>query len=70
MKRYGRGTSGAFHRCLWDSAEQAKGVAAKMSEGHATVHRDSDESPPAAVFASRSDTNDDTRHTTDDVDTD
>jgi hypothetical protein len=39
VKRYGRWTSGAFHRYLWDSAEQAKGVAAKMSVGHATVHR-------------------------------
>ena len=39
VKRYGRWTSGAFHRYLWDSADQAKGVAAKMAVGAATVHR-------------------------------
>ena len=39
VKRYGRWSSGAFHRYLWDSANQARGVAAKMSAGHTTVHR-------------------------------
>ena len=38
VKRYGRWSSGAFHKYLWDSAEQAKGVAKKMAEDQATVH--------------------------------
>jgi len=56
VKRYGRGTSGAFHRYLWDSAEQAKGVAAKCPKGMPLFTGYPDESPPAAVFASRCDT--------------
>jgi integrase len=42
VKRYGRWSSGAFHRYLWDSADQARGVAAKMAVGHTTVHRNLD----------------------------
>ena len=38
VKRYGRWSSGAFHRYLWDSAEQAKGVAQKMATDEATIH--------------------------------
>ena len=38
VKRYGRWTSGAFHSYLWDSAEQAKGLAAKMAADVASIH--------------------------------
>ena len=38
VKRYGRWASGAFHRYLWDSAEQSKGVAEKMALAEATIH--------------------------------
>ena len=38
VKRYGRWTSGAFHSYLWDSAEQAKGLAARMAADVATIH--------------------------------
>lgn len=38
VKRYGRWTSGAFHRYLWDSDEQHKDLAAKMAESVATIH--------------------------------
>ena len=38
VKRYGRWTSGSFHRYLWDSDEQHKDLAAKMAESVATIH--------------------------------
>ena len=38
VKRYGRWSSGAFHRYLWESDEQHKQLAAKMAETTATVH--------------------------------
>ena len=38
VKRYGRWSSGAFHNYLWDSAEQAKGLAEKMAKDEATIH--------------------------------
>ena len=38
VKRWGRWKSSAFHAYLWDSAEQAKGVAKKMAEDEATIH--------------------------------
>ena len=38
VKRYGRWTSSALHRYLWDSDEQHKQLAAKMAESVATVH--------------------------------
>ena len=38
VKRYGRWTSGAFHGYLWDSSEQAKGLAAKMAADVASIH--------------------------------
>ena len=38
VKRYGRWSSGAFHRYLWDSSEQSQGMAEKMATCEATLH--------------------------------
>ena len=38
VKRLGRWSSGAFHAYLWESADQARGVAAKMATDEAAVH--------------------------------
>ena len=38
VKRYGRWSSGAFHRYLWDADEQHKDLAEKMSKDVATIH--------------------------------
>ena len=38
VKRYGRWTSGAFHRYLWDADEQFTDLSAKMAEDKATIH--------------------------------
>eukprot|EP00974_Lingulodinium_polyedra_P039915 3830446-Lingulodinium_polyedra.AAC.1 len=38
VKRYGRWSSGAFHRYLWDAAERSKGVAEAMAKCEATLH--------------------------------
>eukprot|EP00969_Alexandrium_andersonii_P024310 1060639-Alexandrium_andersonii.AAC.1 len=38
VKRYVRWSSSAFHRYLWDAAEQSAGVAEKMATREATLH--------------------------------
>ena len=38
VKRYGRWSSGAFHRYLWDADEQFKELAGKMARDVATLH--------------------------------
>ena len=35
---YGRWSSGAFHRYLWDSSEQYQGMAERMATSEATLH--------------------------------
>eukprot|EP00971_Amphidinium_carterae_P032714 644147-Amphidinium_carterae.2 len=37
VQRYGRWASGAFHRYLWEAAEQSRGLAAAMTRVTATV---------------------------------
>eukprot|EP00971_Amphidinium_carterae_P224827 4460208-Amphidinium_carterae.1 len=37
VQRWGRWASGAFHRYLWEAAEQSKGLAAAMTSVEATV---------------------------------
>ena len=38
VKRYGRWSSGAFHRYLWDSDEQHRELATQMGSDVATIH--------------------------------
>eukprot|EP00971_Amphidinium_carterae_P238915 4742543-Amphidinium_carterae.1 len=38
VRRYGRWSSTTFHRYLWNSAEQAKGLAGAMSQCDAIIH--------------------------------
>ena len=38
VKRYGRWQSGAFHRYLWNAAEQSRGMAEGMATVQATMH--------------------------------
>ena len=38
VKRYGRWSSGAFHRYLWDADEQHRDLATRMAEDVATIH--------------------------------
>eukprot|EP00971_Amphidinium_carterae_P342754 6482177-Amphidinium_carterae.1 len=40
VQRWGRWASGAFHRYLWEAAEQSKGLAAAMTSVEATVQGD------------------------------
>eukprot|EP00971_Amphidinium_carterae_P065173 1291574-Amphidinium_carterae.2 len=38
VRRFGRWSSSTFHRYLWNSAEQARGLAGAMSQCDAVIH--------------------------------
>ena len=38
VKRWGRWSSTAFHRYLWDSSEQARDLASRMARDEASIH--------------------------------